>query len=180
MRLKRLLDKAGIKPDLVKLDQCFMIDPEVIRCIIKHADLKKSDIVTEIGSGTGILTSKIAKYVSKIYAIELDFKLFDILSSMLSKDRNAEIVMGDVKKYGFFDANKIISNVPYSITDWLFEKLNNHDFELAVLTIPLKFYEKHADKYNNLIIEKVKIVNPQSFYPQPRIQSCIVKIKKKN
>jgi len=42
MRLHNLLKKEGIEPDLVSLDQCFMKNPEIIRLIIKTADLKKA------------------------------------------------------------------------------------------------------------------------------------------
>ena len=179
MRLRNLLLKAGIEPDLVSLDQCFMVDPEVIRLIVKSAELKKSDVVAEIGSGTGILTRKLAKFAGKVYAIEKDERLFDILSSMLSKEKNVQIVVGDVKKYGFFNANKIVSNLPYTILDWFFTKLNDYNFELAVLAVPLKFYENQISRYENLSAEKIKTLLPASFYPQPKIKSIIIKVKRK-
>lgn len=179
MRLRNLLRKEGIEPDLISLDQCFMIDPNIIRLIIKISNLNKSDIVCEIGAGTGILTKKLCKYSKKVYAIEKDNRLYNILSVMLKKENNLEIVMGDAKKYGFFNANKIVSNLPYGILDWFFKELNDYDFELAVLTIPLKFYENQLSKYKNLIVEKIKVVFPASFYPQPKGKSVVLKIKRK-
>lgn len=179
MRLRNLLIKEGIKPDLVSLDQCFMVDPEVLRLIVKIADLKKSDVVCEVGAGTGILTKRLTKFAGKVYAVEKDDRLYNILSIMLKKEDNVEIVIGDVKKYGFFNANKIISNLPYTILDWFFKTLNDYDFELGVFTVPLKFYENQSSKFKNLKFEKVKIVDPASFYPQPKIKSVVVKVKKK-
>ena len=181
MRLRNLLRKNNITPDLIKLDQCFMINPEVIRFIIKSAELNKNDIVCEIGAGTGILTGRISDYVKKVYAIELDNRLYDILSAMLTKKRNVDIVMGDVKKYGFFDANKIVTNLPYSITDWFFKEINkNKNIELVIATIPLKFFNNQVKNYKNLIVEKIKTLNYDVFYPQPKIKSCVVKIIRKN
>jgi 16S rRNA A1518/A1519 N6-dimethyltransferase RsmA/KsgA/DIM1 with predicted DNA glycosylase/AP lyase activity len=180
MRLISLLKKYELEPDLVSLDQCFMVNPESIRAIVRAAELKKSDIVIEIGSGTGILTSKLADYTSKVYAIEKDERLFEVLSDMLSRKKNVEIIIGDAKKSGFLDANKIVSNLPYTICDWFFEKLNNSRFDLAVATIPMKFFENQAKKYENLAYEKVRDLLPSDFWPQPKVKSVIVKIKKKN
>lgn len=179
MRLKNLLRKEGITPDLISLDQCFMVDPKVLKLIIKISELKKDEVVCEIGAGTGILTKKLSKYAGKVYAIEKDNRLYNILSVMLNKCDNVEIVIGDVKKYGFFKADKIIGNLPYTILDWFFKKLNKVDFKLGVFTIPLKFYQNQLEKYKNLSYKKVKVVHPASFYPQPRIKSVVILVKKK-
>ncbi|MDD4353810.1 MAG: rRNA adenine N-6-methyltransferase family protein [Candidatus Nanoarchaeia archaeon] len=179
MRLISLLKKYELTPDLVSLDQCFMVNPEAIRAIIRACELNKKDIVLEIGSGTGILTSKLCDYALKVYAVEKDERLFEILSDMLAKKKNVELIISDAKKVGFLDANKIISNLPYNMCDWFFEKLNNSKFELSVVTIPLKFFENQAKKYENLVCEKIKDLMPADFYPQPSIKSAIVKIKKK-
>ncbi|MFA5304018.1 MAG: rRNA adenine N-6-methyltransferase family protein [Candidatus Nanoarchaeia archaeon] len=180
MRLISLLKKYDLSADLISLDQCFMINPEAIRAIIRAAELKKSDIILEIGAGTGILTSKLSDYAAKVYAVEKDERLFMVLSDMLAKKKNVEIIIGDAKKVGFLDANKIISNLPYTICDWFFEKLNSSRFDLSVVTIPLKFFENQANKYTNLSCEKVRDLMPSDFYPQPKVKSVIVKIKKAN
>ncbi len=179
MRLIGLLKKYNIEPDLVSLDQCFMVNPESIRAVVRASEIKKTDIVLEIGAGTGILTSKLSDYAKKVYAIEKDDRLYDILSGILGKKKNVEIIIGDAKRVGFLDANKIVSNLPYNMTDWFFDKLNKSDFELAVITIPLKFFNNQATKYENIKCEIIKELLPSDFYPQPRIKSAIVKIKKK-
>jgi len=179
MRLISLLKKYDLEPDLVSLDQCFMVNPEAIRAIIRAAELKRTDKVLEIGSGTGILTVKLADYALKVYAAEKDGRLYDLLSDMLGKRKNVEIMIGDAKKIGFLDANKIVSNLPYTICDWFFEKLNNSKFDLAVVTIPLKFFENQTNKYENLACEKVRDLAPADFWPQPSIKSVIVRIKRK-
>jgi 16S rRNA A1518/A1519 N6-dimethyltransferase RsmA/KsgA/DIM1 with predicted DNA glycosylase/AP lyase activity len=89
------------------------------------------------------------------------------------------VIIGDAKRVGFLDANKIVSNLPYNMTDWLFDKLNNSDFELAVVTIPLKFFNNQSAKYENIECKIIKELLPSDFYPQPRIKSAIVKIIKK-
>ena len=54
----------------------FLKDEKTFEKIIEASDLKKDDIVIEIGSGDGRLTKRIAPYVKKVYAIEIDTNLF--------------------------------------------------------------------------------------------------------
>jgi len=178
MRLISLLKDYNISPDLVSLDQCFMINPEAVRAVIRSCELKKTDVVLEIGSGTGILTKKLCDYSKKVYAVEKDERLITILHDLLKNVKNVEIICGDAKKVGFLDANKIVSNLPYTICDWFFEKLNDSKFDLAVATIPLKFFNNQVKNYANLVCEKVRDLEPKEFYPQPSVKSLIVKIKK--
>jgi 16S rRNA (adenine1518-N6/adenine1519-N6)-dimethyltransferase len=156
-----------------------MVKPEAIRAVIRACELKKSDVVLEIGSGTGILTDKLSKYSKKVYAVEKDERMLEVLTDMLGKKKNVEIIIGDAKKVGFLDANKIISNLPYTICEWFFEKLDSSKFDLAVATIPLKFFQNQSKKYENLSCEKVRDLLPGDFYPQPSVKSVIVKIKRK-
>ena len=74
----RLCKEAGVKIDLEKKDQHFMINSSVLNKIANQAKLTKKDNVIEIGPGFGFLTEKIAKKAGEICAIEIDkqFKPF--------------------------------------------------------------------------------------------------------
>ncbi|HWQ18474.1 MAG TPA: rRNA adenine N-6-methyltransferase family protein, partial [Methanotrichaceae archaeon] len=52
--------------------QHFLIDRAMLDRIASYADLKGSDVVLEIGPGTGFLTEALAQRSKQVYAIEVD------------------------------------------------------------------------------------------------------------
>ncbi|GAI08861.1 unnamed protein product, partial [marine sediment metagenome] len=53
---------------LKKLGQNFLIDKNVVKKVIKAAELHSKDIVLEIGPGIGALTQEIAKTAKSTFA----------------------------------------------------------------------------------------------------------------
>jgi len=62
-----------------RLGQHLLNDPSVARRIVQAADLQPEDAVFEVGPGSGNLTVHLLEKVAKVYAVELDAVLFDIL-----------------------------------------------------------------------------------------------------
>lgn len=62
-----------------RLGQHLLNDPSVARRIVQAADLQPQDAVFEVGPGSGNLTVHLLEKVAKVYAVELDAVLFDIL-----------------------------------------------------------------------------------------------------
>ncbi|MDD5331608.1 MAG: rRNA adenine N-6-methyltransferase family protein [Candidatus Nanoarchaeia archaeon] len=163
-------------------DQHFLTDKKILKEIIKVSALKKSDLVLEIGPGRGILTRELAKK-AKVTAVEIDEKLKPYL-----EDIPAEIIYDNALiKIDKVKFNKIVSNIPYSISEPLIKKLTKIDFNLAVLLTGKKFYEALTDEdsklyYLNKIFfdtKKIMDVPKESFEPVPRVNSTLILIKKR-
>ena len=118
-----------------KFGQNFLIDSNVLKRIVKGAQVTKEDVVLEIGPGIGTMTQYLAESAKKVLAIEIDSKLIPILEDTLSDYDNVRIIHQDVLKVdlaalaeeenegrGF----KVVANLPYYITTpiimGLFEK----------------------------------------------------------
>ena len=95
--LKNLFIKKRIYP-LKGLGQNFLIDKNVLKKIISASDLKKTDVILEIGPGTGILTKELAKKTRKVIAIEKDPRLAEFLKQELKENKNVEIIEADALK----------------------------------------------------------------------------------
>ncbi|MGC8533509.1 MAG: 16S rRNA (adenine(1518)-N(6)/adenine(1519)-N(6))-dimethyltransferase RsmA [Candidatus Parvarchaeum sp.] len=176
----------------------FLKDEKTFEKIIEASDLKKDDIVIEIGSGDGRLTKRIAPHVKKVYAVEIDTNLFDSARTMLEGLKNVEFINDDALSIDFpSDANKIISNLPYAISSPITEKiiyfLNGRKDSLAVLMYQLEFGERMLAfpgirDYSMISvftqytcnIELVSRVSKNAFRPRPAVESIILKIKPKN
>ena len=69
--------KTISNPDPLR-DQFFLTDEKILEKIVGFASIKKTDIVLEVGAGTGNLTEELAKKAKRIITFEIDnrFKPF--------------------------------------------------------------------------------------------------------
>lgn len=179
---------------MTRSDQYMLIDDLVLHHIITYACIHESDVILEIGAGTGILTEKLAEHAGMVIAIESDAPMARSLTQRF-KDTTAglvEVVHGDALKVEFSQFtwfNKVVSNLPYSISSKITFKLLEHPFEEAILMYQYEFARRlaasHGSKdYGKLSIgvqyladvELLEIVPPTAFSPQPGVRSAIVRL----
>lgn len=127
--------------------QHILANPLVVNSLIEKADVKASDVVLEVGPGTGNLTVKILEVARKVVAVEYDPKMAaeltkrvqgKLASSILIRliarpeQKRLEILLGDVCKLDplpYFDV--CISNTPYQV---LYSR-----FRLIIRFLPLLY-----------------------------------------
>ncbi|MFX1556838.1 MAG: 16S rRNA (adenine(1518)-N(6)/adenine(1519)-N(6))-dimethyltransferase RsmA [Promethearchaeota archaeon] len=190
--VKLILEKIGIKPNK-RLGQNFLIDKNLLNKIITKSEIIESDIILEVGGGLGALTSTLTERATQIYVYEIDFKLYQYLLDKFSKFDNIKIFNEDILKAEIPFHNKVVSNVPYTITGPLFEKLFYNDNPPTGIMVIEKIL---ADKilfptsYKNIsrisimfnsfmkVVERFD-VSPKCFYPVPNIKLSFIKIKPK-
>ncbi|OMJ14836.1 Dimethyladenosine transferase, partial [Smittium culicis] len=128
-----------------ELGQHILTNPLVSQSIVDKAGVKQTDVVLEVGPGTGNLTVRILAAAKKVIACEADPRLAAELTKRVSEteySRRLEILNGDVMLHDplpFFDV--CISNTPYQISSPLTFKLLMHKptFRCAVLMFQREF-----------------------------------------
>src|SRR3990172_7121710 len=95
--IKSLCKQYGLYPSRER-GQNFLINRDVLDNMVAAADLKKDDIILEVGPGFGVLTLELAKKVNKVIAVEQDKILINALQEDLEKEsiKNVEIIEGNV------------------------------------------------------------------------------------
>ena len=165
----------------MKLGQHFLKDEKVLKKIANY--VSNSDIVFEIGAGYGNLTKCIK--ARKIYAVEIDKKLFE----KLKKVKGIIAINGDIKKIEFpRDVTKIVGNIPYSLSSIITEKVLKFG-KPAILMYQNEFAERLVAKpcqrnYSRISVltralARVRIleyVKKEKFYPIPKVDSALVEI----
>jgi len=192
--IKRICRKNNFVP-LRRRGQNFLINPKFIERIIDIAKINKEDIVLEIGPGLGALTKPIADKCKKVIAIEIDKKLVQILKEQLGDYKNIEIIKDSILD-GISDLNlgvkkyKVISNLPFNITGRilriLLEQKDKPELiivvvqkevaqrivaqppHMSILSLAIQFYSQ---------VDAVFNINKSNFWPQPRVDSMVLKIK---
>ena len=195
--IKRLLKKYNIRPSR-RLGQNFLVDEKIFSKIIETANLSENDVVLEVGPGIGSLTVELAKRVKKVIAVEKDQDLVRILNNELriKNIKNVEIIKGDILKIGNWKLEignfsyKVVANLPYYITSPVIrhflesvevkpqqmilmvqkevaQRICAKPPKMSILAVSVQFYAKP---------EIISFVSKKSFWPQPKVDSAIIKI----
>ncbi|MBU1131266.1 ribosomal RNA small subunit methyltransferase A [Patescibacteria group bacterium] len=188
---KFFIKKTGLKPDKLK-GQNFCVDEEVIKEMVRVAQVSNKDMVLEVGPGFGFLTAELLKKAKQVMAVELEKKLIGVLKRLEKVHQNLEVVEGDIFKipnYKFKNSYKIVSNLPYSITSAFLKKFLTADNKPQAMTLLIQkeVAERICAKpgqMSRLALsvqlygrpQIIKIVSPESFWPQPKVASAILQI----
>ena len=163
------------------LDQHFLVDEKIIKTFIDSCEINKDDIVLEIGPGKGVLTKYLSKQASKLLVIEKDIRLLPFL-------KDYDVIYRDVLRCDIPDVNKIVTSLPYSITEPFLYKLLDVNFDKLIMMCGKNFVdnlEKNNTKLSimcNLYFNYNKIcdVKPDSFNPKPKVMSSLITMTKKD
>lgn len=133
-----MIRNSAISPDPSK-DQHFLKDPAMIREIVRLSGAGRGDVILEVGAGIGTLTEHLIRTGAEIIAVEIDRRLGKALERL--RARNLEVRYENVlDTIGKLDFNKVVSNTPYSICEPLMSRLSGKSFDLAVMSVPERFY----------------------------------------
>lgn len=108
------------------LGQHFLIDPNIVRKIMRLAALQPNETVLEIGPGRGILTRALCAEAQTVIAVELDQKLSDDLAEELAGSHNLDLRRGDGLAFPYDTlplGTVVVANLPYYVSTPLLFKL---------------------------------------------------------
>lgn len=184
------------------LGQNFLQDKNIIDKIVNAPDYGDNNLVIEIGPGAGDLTKELLKKVDRAILYEVDTRLEKILNKELSTFVNYELIFDDflnrdvnkdISKYDF-DNLYIVANLPYYITTPIITKIINDKIPTNEIVIMIqkevadRFSAKPGSKEYGQItvflnyffdIDNVCNVSKNCFFPKPKVDSAVIKMKRK-
>lgn len=95
--LMRRFAEAGIEPK-TRHGQNFLIDLNLLTLLFETADVGPSDVVLEVGTGTGSLTALLARAAAEVVTVELDPHMHQLASEELIDAGNVLLMRRDVLK----------------------------------------------------------------------------------
>lgn len=178
------------------LGQNFLIDDGVIDKIVMVSELNDKVPLIEVGPGLGVLTRTIVGHVDNFYAIELDQEKVSLLQKEFS-GLQVDILHLDALKVSLQEIwgnqkGYLIGNLPYYITSPLLNHFLAQSDHLLGMTVMVqkevaeRLAAKPGSKAYGILSVAVQLeaevfpvvkVPSSSFYPAPKVDSTVVKLK---
>lgn len=200
IRTQEILKKYGFSFKK-SLGQNFLIDPNVLRNIVSHANLTKESAAIEIGPGIGALTEHLARTAGHVVAFEIDQRLLPVLEDTLSPYDNVSVIHSDILKANVLDVMKdkisgyqdvmVVANLPYYVTTPILIKLLMEKLPIRGMVVMMQ--KEVADRitavpstkaYGSLSIAiqyymkaEIAMTVPKTvFIPQPNVDSAVIRL----
>lgn len=186
-----------------KFGQNFLKDINVVKKIVRSAEIDGKSLVIEVGPGGGIMTRELSMVADNVLAYEIDEELKEEHDKRLGDRDNITIlfqdflesdIVKDVEKYDY-DKLYFVSNVPYYITTPIILKLIDSGlrFEKIVVMVQKEVGDRFSTKSGNkeygsitvllnyfYNIKKEFFVSRKQFVPEPNVDSVIISFSEKS
>ena len=178
-----------------RLSQHFLRSPKLALMLIGHSNIKKRDIVIDIGAGSGVITYALSKRCQKVIAIEPDHQTAEKLRQNIARQKieNVEIIEQDFLDYDLpLEPYKVFSNPPFHLSSKIVHKLleAEHQPESFYLILQKQFALKllntdrhYTSQLGLALIKKYQTkirypLRPTDFTPPPAVPTVLFEAKK--
>jgi 16S rRNA (adenine1518-N6/adenine1519-N6)-dimethyltransferase len=181
-----------------ELGQHFLVDENILGVIGRLAELRREDVVLEIGPGLGVLTGYLADRVASVHAVEIDRGLKLSLDERLAGRENVELIFGDALNVDLVDLDppptKLVANLPYQVaTPIVVESIDGlptlgHWCVMVQREVADRFFAQPSTKAYGAVSVVVQLaaertgfhpVSPQVFRPRPNVDSALVAFRRR-
>jgi 16S rRNA (adenine1518-N6/adenine1519-N6)-dimethyltransferase len=159
--LKKLFAQVGFRID-ARRGQNFLVDLNLIDLLVRSATIEPADVVLEVGSGTGVVTERVAAAAARVVTAEIDPRLAQLARDRLVERDNVTLVEGDALagKHRFAPALLeavatalaaspkgrllLVANLPYCVATPVISNLLAlpRPFDAAVVTVQREMAER--------------------------------------
>lgn len=174
------------------LGQHFLVDQDALSRVVAAAELEPTDLVVEVGPGTGLLTRLLAQNAARVVAVELDQALVIRLQASMAGSTNVTVVHGDAREWeptGIAGPYKVVANLPYYAANPILRRFLecSQPPEVIVVTVQREVAHSMTAAPGRMRLLSVAVqlygnarvmgyIKPDSFRPPPKVTSAIVRI----
>ena len=175
--------------------QHILKNPAVVNAIVEKAGVKPTDVVLEIGPGTGNLTLRLLERAKAVVAVEVDPRMVLELRRRVAgtpHESKLTVLQGDVMRTQLPYFDLCVANIPYQISSPLTFKLLSHSppFRSAVIMFQHEFamrlVARPGDSLYCRLAANVQLlsrvnhllkVGANTYRPPPTVDSSVVRIE---
>lgn len=122
--------------------QHFLRNPRLIAELIGHSNIRRGDLVIDIGAGSGAITAVLARRCRQVLAYENEPGILNKLQQNMRRHKNVKVIAQDFLQAKLPDEPyKVFANIPFHLSADIVRKLTSNN-------------EMHAPRSIYLIVQK--------------------------
>jgi len=181
---------------LPNYSQHFLKSQDFIKELIGHSSIKPTDLVYDIGAGSGAITAALAQKAKFVVAIEVEPNAASKLRENIeNKYPNADVIEGDFLQMELPSRPyKIFSNIPFHLSSPIVRKIteDEHPPVAAYLIVQKQFANKLLPNYDGFTGLLGMLVGPtfgvrirrplkrSDYTPPPAVDTVLIEIKRRD
>lgn len=192
-----------------RFGQNFMIDRNLVTLVAEAGEIAQTDLVIEVGPGTGTLTEELLSRSANVIAVEIDRNLASLLRQHFAGGKGFTLIEGDAlsskhelnpdllaairQARSAGTCIKLVANLPYHIASPLIIELLIAGVKRLTFTVQKEVAlrlkaDPGTSDYGPLtvmaqLLAEVKlerVLPPQAFWPAPKIESALVTLRRRD
>jgi 23S rRNA (adenine-N6)-dimethyltransferase len=172
--------------------QHFLRSPSLVMELIGHSNIRKNDIVYDLGAGSGVITAALARRCKHVVAVEVEPTALKLLRQNMAHFDNVEIVAGDILALTPPTIPyKIFANIPFHLSAQIVRKCteDQHPPRAMYLIVQRQFARKlvpGSDHFTSqlgaqlgpLYIARIRRpLRRTDFTPPPAVDTVLLELK---
>ena len=131
-----------MKRQVATHSQHFLRNPRLIAELIGHSNIRRGDLVIDIGAGSGAITAVLARRCRQVLAYENELGALNKLQQNMHRYKNVKVIAQDFLQAKLPDEPyKVFANIPFRLSANIVRKLTSNN-------------EMHAPRSIYLIVQK--------------------------
>lgn len=172
--------------------QHFLKSPSLVAELVGHSNIRKNDTVYDLGAGSGVITSVLARRCKQVIAVEIEPVVLKKLYANVAYLKNVTIIESEIESLRQpITPYKIFSNIPFNLSSqvvWQFTRLDNPPKAMYII-VQKQFARKlvpGSDHFTSLLSAQIgpwfsvrirKPLRRTDFTPPPAVDTVLLEIK---
>ena len=196
-QIKQIYREHGFRAKK-RLGQNFLVDKNVKNNILDALPLGGDRAVVEVGSGFGMMSFDLASRCGKLFAVEKDPDICEIMSPLFRERGNITLIRDDILQVDLCGLAErggniiVFGNIPYYISTPVIAKVieQRECIDSSYIVIQEEVASRivsppGSKEYGSISCfaqfytrpKKLFRIKKSSFYPKPRVESCLLALE---
>lgn len=174
--------------------QHFLRSPRVVAELVGHSNIRKNDTVYDLGAGSGVITSVLARRCKNVIAVEIEPNALKKLRANMANFSNVAVIDQDITRLNITESSyKIFANIPFNLSSEIVRKFTESSTppKALYLIVQKQFARKLVpgnDHFTSLLSAQItpwftarirKPLRKTDFTPPPAVDTVLLEIKQR-